>query len=444
VAPPPASATADADELQRLRAAVQALEARQQALEQSHDERLLGGRDHVEMAAMHLEDDRPPLRITASVTLRYDNFILGDPTDLVGGPDYVGGFRTRVRLGAIYSPEDDLIEGGVRLVVGENPNPAASFVPIGNVAAATSLGFDQYYFAIRPFTERSRLRLAVGKMPNPLFTGWSEVAWRSELVFDQDVMPAGLAMDVELVRTEDIRVTNLAAYYVVQDIENIRFQGRTGTISLFVDQVRFDSPWLAAAATYYHYSNLNSGLHAPGLVPGDSADLRPGQNAFLMRANGLQQTNNRVNYGPNAAGFMQNNWDVLQLTLQGKLSLAVPGRLGHVRVHGMLDVVHNVSATRGATGVSGTLGARLGSWDEGTLHPLDLWFTYRYVGADATLATFADADLGGGTAYSGVELGAAIFAHRQIQVLASYFDYRRWPRMSERVQRVFFDLVWSY
>ena len=57
---------------------------------------------------------------------------------------------------------------------------------------------------------------------------------------------------------------------------------------------------------------------------------------------------------------------------------------------------------------------------------------------------FADADLGGGTDYHGVELGVAMYAHEQVRLLASYFDFRRAPGMVERVQRVFFDLIWSY
>ncbi|MCB9656052.1 MAG: putative porin [Sandaracinaceae bacterium] len=390
------------------------------------------------------EPPRIPLRVTASVTLRYDSFILGDPLDFVGGPDYVGGFRTRVRLGAVYDPADSPVHGGVRLVVGENPNPAASFVPIGDVARTTGIGLDQYYVSVRPLRDRQRVTLTAGKMPNPFFTGWTDVGFRSEVVFDQDIMPSGLALSARLVDREGLRLTSTSGYFVVQDIENVRFSGKTGTIALTTSQLLLELPFVAAAASYYRYSNLNAGLHAPGVVPGDGADFMPGTNAFLLRGGGLQSTNNRVNYGPNADGFIDDDWDVVHLLAQLQLDFEGRPLVGPMRFYAMLEYVRNLTTEREHTAVSATMGARLGAFRAGTMPPLDVWATYRRVQADATLAMFADADLGGGTDYHGVELGVAMYAHEQVRLLASYFDFRRAPGMVERVQRVFFDLIWSY
>ena len=66
---------------------------------------------------------------------------------------------------------------------------------------------------------------------------------------------------------------------------------------------------------------------------------------------------------------------------------------------------------------------------------------YRDVDADATLGTLADSDLGGGTAFRGVNVGANFRITHNLLAQLSYWDYKGFPLKDFRWQHVYVDLV---
>jgi hypothetical protein len=75
---------------------------------------------------------------------------------------------------------------------------------------------------------------------------------------------------------------------------------------------------------------------------------------------------------------------------------------------------------------------------------MNVWVTYRYVQSDATLATFADSDLGAGTDYRGFGVGANYRVFKNLMASAQYFDFMGYPLMENHVQRMFLDLVGDF
>ena len=433
-------------ELDQLRAAHEKLAEQMkqaQAVREAERERMHAAqgelRDELGAAASSMEEAKSGLHPTASVTLRYDNFFLEDQLDLLGDDDYAGGFRTRVRFGLKYDDPSAVVNGGIRAAVGETPNPTASFTAIGDAFRPTGIGLDQYYLSIRPFDDRKRASLTLGKMPQPFWRG-DRGGWRSELIWDSDVGPAGVALDVTLFKNDTFKLSNTAGYFVLQDIEDVRFSGLTGPVSLFANQLRLHTEYITAAFAFYDYENLNSGLRAPG-VSADSAFLEEGTRAYLLRP-GLQSTNRHVNYGPGADGFIEEAYRVVNPSVQGNLPIsAVPA----TELWLMGDFVANTSVSEEQFGVGASLGVRTGDWtEESYTRPLNLWVTYRYVEADATLATFADGDLGGGTDVRGLEVGTSFSVFKSVKLVAIFLDFARAPQMDDRVRRVFGDVVWTY
>ena len=75
---------------------------------------------------------------------------------------------------------------------------------------------------------------------------------------------------------------------------------------------------------------------------------------------------------------------------------------------------------------------------------MNVWITYRYVESDATLATFTDSDLGAGTGYQGVGLGANYRIFKNLMASAQYFDFMGYPLVENHVRRVFLDLMGDF
>ena len=393
----------------------------------------------------------------AEITVRYDNIWTTDPTDLFFVPaedvaagqnaeipkagEYLDGFRTKVRFGMTYDHEGALVAGGVRVAVGENPNPASSFVALGDAFRVTNIGLDQYWIQVRPLKDREGLaiELDLGKMPNPFWRGKARSSgFASEMIWDVDVNPAGAAGTAILPVGDAFRIENTAAYWVIQDNEDRRFAGLTGEVNIIADQVRVLSKHASAALAFYAFENVNSGLRAPGITGPGNALVDPGSNAFLFNS-GIQATNNRVTYGPGAVGFMQERFRMVNLTVQIHPELELAGF--PVTPHLLVDAVLNMESRRGNRGVGLTGGVVVGGFEEGMkLHPVDVWFTYRNVEADATLSVFADSDLGRGTEYEGIEVAASYAVSKKLKVAAAFFDFDRWPARQIHDRRLFFDV----
>ncbi|MCB9674400.1 MAG: putative porin [Alphaproteobacteria bacterium] len=415
-----------------------------------------------EMAKPKMQVQMPHLgglKPFADVTLRYDNIWTTDPNDVFrvpreevevrdnatipGAGEYIDGFRTKVRFGVKTTDEDALLGGGIRVAVGQNPNPASSFVPLGNVFRPTGIGIDQYWMSIQPLIKLDApvtLRLDAGKMPNPFWRGEVKgTAFATEMIWDNDVNPAGVAGTLGIPVNDSVTIENALAYWVLEDLEDRRFVGLTGEVNIIADQVRVKTPYVTAALTYTGFENINSGLHAPGVTGPGNATIDPGSTAFLL-GRGLQNGNNHVNYGPGAEGFRVGHFRTLSLA--GQFHHTVELDAMDITPHFMIDTVVNTSVKNDRVGVAVTAGSIIGGWDDASkVNPFDVWLTYRDVRGDATIAAIADSDLGRGTQYAGLEAVVGYSFAKNLKLAVNYFEFDRFPRRANHDRRIFFDLI---
>jgi hypothetical protein len=412
-----------------------------------------------------------PIKVGGSVRLRGDVVDVEDEIDLLED-DTDSTARGQIRLWVLYESPDRTVNGGLRLAIGQTPNPAGSYERLGDLFRPESAGFDQFYIGFRPFRNLGALGLAqpqnmplqlealsltAGKMPQPFWRG-SMGPFRSQMVWDWDISPVGATVSDTLIQrvhnSLEMHLDNTFGFFILNDSPDIRFDGITGETYLFANQLHLDSPHLGIGAAYYHYDNLNAGLRAPSFDPGSSAFLRPGHNAFLL-GDGLQRTNNQVNYGTGADGFVEDHFDVFNVLGQAGLALPLPkdeqGRphrvaefVGDPHFMAVVDYAHNFAVDQDEDGYYVGGGFYGGDFEGDGLHPWEIHFLWGDVDADAVLATFANSDLGGGTDYRGWEIAWNYRLTRNLQFLMSYFDYDGHPEKSNHVQRLYVDFALTF
>jgi hypothetical protein len=404
-----------------------------------------------EEAAKHPSKFPWGIEIIGSVTLRYDITEVEDRQDLLLEDNEVEGLRSRNRLGFYYYPDGPVV-GGLRLTTGGDPNPTSPFGRPGDAFRSKSFRLDEYYFTIRPlkfFDDRPfaehpfHVELLVGKPHNPIWTG-ERGGFVSELVWDKDVNPEGLALKLSTHKLGPVGVDFLTSYYIVEQLDDLRFQGFTKDTYLITAQLRLKfepTPDIGGsiAFTFYDWENLNAGARSPVFDPANVV-VTPGQRAFLLRP-GFQITNNTRDLGVGAVGFLESDFQVIDLAGQVYFGLPVPSLRPEIFLYG--EYINNLSVDNEEQGYGITIGLRGGGKDL-ALNPFMLWFTYRDVDQDATLATFADSDLGAGTGYRGFSVGGTYRVHRNLQFEVKYYDYEGFPFKLNSVQRWFFDAVFSF
>ncbi|HUG55124.1 MAG TPA: putative porin, partial [Vicinamibacteria bacterium] len=117
--------------------------------------------------------------------------------------------------------------------------------------------------------------------------------------------------------------------------------------------------------------------------------------------------------------------------------------LGRSELFVMGQYAHNFSVDLEEDGWGVTVGITGGSLAR-KLHPFSLWGTWRDVGADAALGTFADSDLGGGTDVKGLEISADYKVTKNLTPYIAYFNLDVAPLRSTRLNRVFFGVTWDF
>ena len=387
-----------------------------------------------------------PIKFGGTVTVRSDTVDVEDQTDLSLGDDRESAMRARIRLWAEYREPDAPVNGGLRLSAGETPSPAGSFPRLGNALRPEAFGLDQFYVSVRPFKNREAFAVTVGKIPLPFWRG-DRGTYRSQMIWDHDISPVGGALKNTLYqrreKEREYRVENTLAYFVLEDLPEARFDGIVGKTSLVADQVRFHAPHVGLALAYYGYDNLNAGLRSPNFTPGQGAFLSPGTSAFFQRP-GFQLTNNRINYGPGAEGFVRDHFRIWNAT--GEVDFAFPylRRMGRPQVFLLADYAHNTSVPHDGDGYYLTTGLYGGGWNGTRVHPWGVHFGWADVDADTTVAAFANSDLGGGTNYRGWEVGANYRYTRNLLFSATYFDYDGHPHKDSFVKRLFLDALWDF
>jgi hypothetical protein len=423
-----------------------------------------------------------PVRIFGSFTLRYDYSVNSNLTDSLTNGIQANWLLTRIRFGAEFG-DTGPVTGGIRISTGEYPSPTVPFVVLSNAFRPSSFGVDQAWAAVRPLDDRDRLQLVIGRIKNPFWRG-SIGTVRTQMVWDDDVNPAGAAITGQIYKSKTgsypFTIEDAAAYMQAQALLDSRFVGLTGVVGGAGDQLRFLSKYVDAAVSYYEWWNLNTGLSVPTSQPAQGfVSPQPASSAFLL-GSGLQQTNTVVNYGPAggaASGFLDSTYHILNPTAEIHIPFKNPA-FGDPDAYLLLDYAHNflrnhdltsqgnlaspnpatcksctpvatsgttTAATQRDDGIGVTLGTRLGDKTyERSFHPMNVWVTYRYVESDAALSTFADSDLGAGTGYRGFGLGANYRIFKNLMASAQYFDFMGYPLMENHVQRMFLDLMGDF
>jgi len=391
-----------------------------------------------------------PIELGASITVRYDLTEVEDQLELRLDENR-DGFRTRDRFWAEFRP-DGPVNAGIRLSTGENPNPTSPFIRFGDLGRSKSFNLDQFWLAVRPIkffdtrpleAQPADVALLAGRMPQPFWRG-SRGTWSSELIWDDDVSPEGFVVKLNASQlAPGLQLQATAGYFVIEEVDNFRFAGLTGNTFLAAGQVKAEYKPVAVALALYGFNRLNAGLRSPNFTPGVGAVVTPGQSALLLRDPGLQRTNNRIDFGPGAEGFVEDTFNILNFTGQLYYPLAVmPQFAPEVFLVG--DYARNLSVDRDRTGYGITVGLRGGGKPGSGVNPYNLWLTYRNVDADATLATVADSDLGNGTSYRGIEAGVNYRLHKHLLLQISGFAFNAGPHKDIYWRRVFFDVVANF
>jgi hypothetical protein len=443
-----------ADSNEELRQEVEALRVQETARAAAH----AAAQDARARAAAEKAAEAPPvpgattvlgvqLKFGAAITLRYDYWHNSDLTDTLTKNTVNNGLRQRMRFGVeLADPKTAMVIGGLRLSTGENPNPTVPFIALGDSFRSSSFNFDQAWIAIRPLNDRSRISLVLGRMPNQTWRGTAGTL-RTEMIWDDDVNPAGAALKVKILEMPEaygLTLDNLIAYYQVQETQDLRFVGLTGRTGLFEDQLKLATKYATGALAFYDWENLNNGLSSPGIDTGGVSVQTP-TNATLF-GTGLNPGNSRFAYGPQAAqGFVNDSFRILNPTLQVHVPFKHQ-RLGDPDVYVLGDYAYNFSARANhRSGAGVTVGTRLGDYEKtSVMNPLNAWLTYRHVKSDVTVAAFADSDLGVGTDYKGVEAGVSYRITKYLLPAISYFDYYGFPLMTNHAQRLFLDVTGEF
>lgn len=327
--------------------------------------------------------------------------------------------RIRLRIGSRLQISDEL-EGGVRLVIGDPNEIVANNQTMTDVFTRKPINIDNAYITFRPGKsfgfEKSFLSLTAGKFGVNFFR--PRAVMGSELLFDEDLTPEGLAEELTLFEGKDFfRSVKLAAgQWSIKEF----FPGRDSY--MLGEQVQLTlapTPRLQvtlAAADYYFGRS-------------DAIAQERNRNAQLVLTNSVRLRNGQIVRGGNLIvptttnpiqGFA-GGFHLINTSAQFSLDT------GYARwpLTFMFDYVHNVKANLGKNDAY-LIGAGIGQ----TRNPGDWAFSASWtrVETDAVLSMFTLSDYGrrGGT---------------NVQGPIAKLDYMLLPRLTLTAKGYFVELI---
>lgn len=354
-------------------------------------------------------------------------------------------FRVRAHLDGQISRG---LTGGLQLTTGGNPNPTSPFIRLTGAATSKTFNLGRAFLAYHPFKNYQDLSFTFGKMPNPIWRGDFVGNHNSELIWDDDVNPEGFSLYTPVPlqgRLKNrLKLSNTLAFFLINNPTEERFLGFNKETTLLVNQLVAEYQPVKLGIGFYDYQGLNSGLRARAFavpLPGDpfgaTFDVLPSTDAFLLRP-GLQTTNHSVTYGAGSHGFVSDRFTTANITGQYNFPQWFNGK----QLYFLFDGVQNFRVRRDRRGTSYTLGGRTS--DQEKTGAWNTWLTYRSVDADATLATFADSDLGIGTDYRGFEIGGALRIQPRTTLQVSFFRFNQFPFKHLNRSRLFVDILRAF
>lgn len=151
----------------------------------------------------------------------------------------------RARLG-VKARVADTVEFGLRLAAGRDRSPISTNALLGEYFQKDGLWIDRAYLSVRPLDE---LTLTGGRMPNPFFS--------TDLVWDEDINPEGVAANLRVPVTGDVRVFATAGAFPLEsrqtnvvDLERWMWGAQAG------GEVKAGDLSFKAGVAYYDYRNM--------------------------------------------------------------------------------------------------------------------------------------------------------------------------------------------
>lgn len=304
--------------------------------------------------------------------------------------------RNRDRIQArisLVGAVNERIDYGVRLASGNSEeltregSPTSNNQDLGNAFSGKNIWLDLAYVAFRPRT-LDGLNLTGGKMNNP----YARVG-NSDLMFDTDVTPEGLAVDYKAPALEKLTVFGAAGGFYVrerkEEAETTLVGAQGGGTLKFGGQDAFQ---ITAGAGYYDYAGVQ-GREGLGADP-------------------KQFYGNRSVDGLYASDFE---------LVQGFAELGLPAEALPLRLFG--DYIYNTQAESdddSAFLVGASLGKLKdpGSWT--------VAYNYRDLEADSLLGVLTEATFGGGgTGVKGHKLSLSVQVAKNTQLGATYMKADR-------------------
>ena len=378
------------------------------------------------------------IRFGGDIRLRYqgnyydeDNALLLDPNDpdrLLNTTNDRSRMRYRVRLGMkvkIVDPRDvnvGKVEVGVRLTTGNQKNPVSTNDTFGDYFNKDGIVFDRAYlrYTYKPDeplwgNNIPQFMATGGRIPNPWF--YTNLLWDHDLNFE------GAAINFST-DTQDITrwkgFLTAGAFPLQEDAfssscDKWLYAGQVG----FEYKPRFDVATKLGFA-YYDYDNIVGEVNDP-LRPGEKDCSAP---LFFQKGNTLFDIDPSSNIKPALAS------DYKLVNITGKFDL---GMYHPVHIIFLGDYVKNIGFDRkkvaqrtGNPDVSEEdqgyqIGMMVGYPKIGEFGEWNVFFTYRYLEADAVLDAFTDSDFhDGGTNAKGWIVGGSLGLYRNLWLKARW------------------------
>jgi hypothetical protein len=220
------------------------------------------------------------VRFSGDMRLRYENFWYDDD-EFGNDRSNRNRLRYRVRLQA-QAEINEWIDAVLRLASGEGDHRSTNrTLGVGNDFDPDAIFIDQAYLVLRApesWVGGTALTLTGGKVPNPFL--WKAQRW--DLLWDADINPEGLALDLGWQPGEDLKLFSKVGYFIVDengtnaDPHVLGVQG--GLVWSASELVE-----LGARGTWYSWGSLNSDFIGRSSSTGTVLDGLTGQTGARSR-----------------------------------------------------------------------------------------------------------------------------------------------------------------
>ena len=363
-------------QMQKMQARLEQLEASQKAREQKVDEKISKAVESKQTMALP-DSLKWAEKVKLSGDFRYRHETIEAEND--GKPDRHRN-RIRARLG-LKAKVNDEWSLGFRLA-GGSEDPVSTNQTLSGSFSSKGFWIDRAYFDYHP-TAIENLHVVAGKMGNPFYK-----VGKNQLIWDGDLSPEGLAVKhkIKITQSDELFV-NGGGFFVTESSSSdsdMSLWGAQGGLKHKFDK----NTYALGGISYYDYGNIKG-----------AEDLDVSKSNFFGNSS--------------SGGVFVNDYDIVELFAEAG------AKVSKTPVAAYGNYVKNCAAdTSGDTGW--LVGFKInkakkpGSWE--------FSYDYRELQKDAVVGAFSDSDfIGGGTKGKGSRFGAKYQIAKNIQTGLSYF-----------------------